>query len=474
MTNNNSNQNKYHAPIKGMKQIAALLILSLTAISVNVNAGWVDDWVDQSTHSGPQYFEGQKRGYFNAGTYSMRYQNKKEYLFSIQKPRLQSGCGGIDLFMGGFSFLDPEYLMEKMQRALQAAPAIAFDLALKETCPECASTLGKFEGFINELNSMQMSECELGKKIAVDTGMDKNFGQVLSVINAALTAEDGSSKMWRHDGEEVEKNNNKPTAEQKRAIEGCSPQFTALFTQNGSLLANIARAKGLEQYAPYMRAYVGDALIDYKDNQFSAQAIGSCSDVQVDKIDEILTGNGTIKPISGACTQGADRGLLEVVDSLMHSIANKIKSKSGNYTDDEKNFLNSMPSPVFKALNHAAKTNTADFQISVLREPTARAMAFAIIDDLVDKLYELSRMANTNVEFAESVDSNKMCSPGVLGPLLEQVKGLKFEAAKLSIAIKKARSDQVANYVDNINFNNSIRNQIQGSNMSANQLDNKN
>ena len=83
-------------------------------------------------------------------------------------------------------------------------------------------------------------------------------------------------------------------------------------------------------------------------------------------------------------------------------------------------------------------------------------------------------MANTNVEFAEGVDSNKMCSPGVLGPLLEQVKGLKIEAAKLSIAIKKARSEQIANYVDNINFNNSIRNQIQGSNMGANQLDNKN
>lgn len=76
------------------------------------------------------------------------------------------GCGGIDGFLGGFSFLDPDYLVEKAQRAMQAAPYVAFDMALKTMCKECADTLGKIEQITNFLNGIQLNECALAKPIA--------------------------------------------------------------------------------------------------------------------------------------------------------------------------------------------------------------------------------------------------------------------------------------------------------------------
>ncbi|WP_237384784.1 conjugal transfer protein TraH [Yersinia enterocolitica] len=67
----------------------------------------------------------------------------------------------MDAFLGGFSFLDPDYLVEKAQRAMQAAPYVAFDMALKTMCKECADTLGKIEQITNFLNGIQLNECAL-------------------------------------------------------------------------------------------------------------------------------------------------------------------------------------------------------------------------------------------------------------------------------------------------------------------------
>lgn len=440
--------------------IALLLPFSLT-LSLNIQAGgWVDDWLDQSVSSGANYFEGQKRNYFSGGTYSMRYRNSKDYLFSIQKPRLKSGCGGIDLFMGGFSFLDPEYLMQKLQRSLQAAPAVAFDLALKEACPECAATLKQLEGIINKLNSLQMSECQAAKEIAVATGMDKGFGEVMSVANATARESNSATKGWFNTTEEVKSNNNQPTEEQQQLIQGCSASFKAIFTENGSVLNHIAKLKNLEQYTPYMRAYLGDVIISYSNKQYSSKTIDSCSDIDPTKIDDILSGEAQTASIDGTCTQSTDKGLLQEVDTLLHAISDKVKNKNASLDATETGFLSSMPLPIVKSLALGVKHDIVDVTIQTLREPAARAMSFAIVDDLLTKLYELTRLASSASNNANDGVSNDLCSVEAVAPIIESMKGLKSRAYQLNLAIKKARSDSLRNSVNNIEFNNNIFNQI--------------
>ena len=74
-----------------------------------------------------------------------------DHLFSAQAPRFKVGCGGIDLFMGGFSFLNVNYLVQKFQKILQAAPAMAFDLALSTLCQQCSNIMKSLEALANEL-----------------------------------------------------------------------------------------------------------------------------------------------------------------------------------------------------------------------------------------------------------------------------------------------------------------------------------
>ena len=74
----------------------------------------------------PQVYKGAERGYYFGGSFSGRVPVKSDPLVSIQPPRLSVGCGGIDVFTGSFSMLNPEYLVQKAERVLESAPFTAF------------------------------------------------------------------------------------------------------------------------------------------------------------------------------------------------------------------------------------------------------------------------------------------------------------------------------------------------------------
>ena len=145
--------------------VALALILGLL-VGTLARAGFVDDWITQHTETSPGYFEGQKRGYFTGGSFSARWPQTKDYLVSVEPPRLQFGCGGIDAFMGGFSFMNFEYLVQKLQRILQAAPAAAFDLALKTLCEPCSNVIKSMNAMSDALNHLQLDDCKAATVIA--------------------------------------------------------------------------------------------------------------------------------------------------------------------------------------------------------------------------------------------------------------------------------------------------------------------
>ncbi|MEM4620940.1 MAG: conjugal transfer protein TraH, partial [Desulfurococcaceae archaeon] len=126
-----------------------------------VRANWLDRWYENvmSSGGGPNYFETQQRGYMTFGSFGLRLPTRSDYLFSIEKPHLRVGCGGIDLFLGGFSFMNPEYLVQKAQAMIQAAPFIAFDIALSVLWPQGSEIMKKVMSIIDALNQIQISEC---------------------------------------------------------------------------------------------------------------------------------------------------------------------------------------------------------------------------------------------------------------------------------------------------------------------------
>ncbi|WP_348656897.1 conjugal transfer protein TraH, partial [uncultured Sphingobium sp.] len=102
----------------------------LTAAPAHAQS-WAEHWFDNVTYTSPGSFEDQTRGYVTAGGMSGRIDVHSDYLTSLTLPKVKAGCGGIDMFLGGMSFLDPDYLVQKLESILQAAPAVAFQYLLE-------------------------------------------------------------------------------------------------------------------------------------------------------------------------------------------------------------------------------------------------------------------------------------------------------------------------------------------------------
>ena len=112
------------------RSLISVIVVLMTAGTALAD-DWIDNWIQQATTSGPNMFESQKRGYASAGSLSLRFGNEKDYLVNVSPPRCRAGCGGIDMFMGSFAYLEAEYLMEKLERIAEGGMAtFVFDIAM--------------------------------------------------------------------------------------------------------------------------------------------------------------------------------------------------------------------------------------------------------------------------------------------------------------------------------------------------------
>ncbi len=162
----------------------ALLCFSLCLGPIPARADWFSGLIDNLQTNSPSAWEGQKRGYFTGGGMTIRNQASRNPLFNIQPPRINAGCGGIDVFWGGFSYLNPEYLIKMFQNIMTAAPAYAFKLALDQLCAPCGKIIAELKALADAVNSAALDECGLassmvamgGDAVASMIGMDMQKG----------------------------------------------------------------------------------------------------------------------------------------------------------------------------------------------------------------------------------------------------------------------------------------------------------
>lgn len=111
--------------------------------------------------------------------------------FNIQAPKLSIGCGGIDASLGGFAYLKDE-MVQMFQNISAAAPAFAFQLALKTLCSQCAATLDELKALADQINSIAQDSCKAGDFIA---------GKALSLLQTSGFIDNPTEKTrsWEND-----------------------------------------------------------------------------------------------------------------------------------------------------------------------------------------------------------------------------------------------------------------------------------
>lgn len=154
-----------------MRKILALLVVTALGATTPVAiADPVEDMLDElylSASTNPQIVSTQARGGIVGGSAQLRAPIRSINLVTLSAPRFNAGCGGLDLFMGSFSYINADNFVQMLRTIGANALGLAFQIGLKKISPTIADTISEMQEKIQSLNQMFRNTCQVAK-LAVD------------------------------------------------------------------------------------------------------------------------------------------------------------------------------------------------------------------------------------------------------------------------------------------------------------------
>ena len=393
------------------KTITATVMSVIFFFTGSVSAGesmlqFMEDTMKSLSTLRPQTYKGQERGYFVGGSASIKFPNENIQPFSFTPPQLKAGCGGIDIIMGGFSYLNFDYLVQKLQQILQVAPAFAFELALGTLCKDCKNILSSLDNLANQINQMNLNQCQTAKALAGYVG--KKFGWLTSHEQSTGKCNSWFSCAAKNLGNMTQEFNNW-IKENAAAYDG--KDVKATFSFRPSLLHNAFQKAGSYTYLePFIRALVGDynEVKAHDEGTYVPNRIPACPQASADAqaaLDSLLNGSYWVRNIDEtagtpyACTQTASsEHFSDRVRNKIACIGYKMKISLGRsataptsctgtaLTTEELSLINNLEIPIIPFLRAAI----------ALDEPE-------VYETTIDQLTEVAALQVAYLSFARLV-----------------------------------------------------------------------
>lgn len=357
------------------------VLLSITTVAVL--ASGLDDFVDNALNvqtNRPGYYQSQTRGVFSLGDLRVRTNTSPNIRnpIHVEAPRLAIGCGGIDIGLGGFSFIaDPDQLVEKLQAMSGAAAGYAFKMALSTLCKDCDAILSELEKFADMINGLNFDGCQSTQKLGsafaeavnlnLDAGHDNAFNRAVSEAknNLAQTRTRWESTLTSYMGD---------SAKAKEAVKDITLQgsFIKKAVEKYQPTTNFGTVSGSNLFEGIMRAILGD-IVGYtsqQPNMGSKTGGGQTGNFKYTYVQPLYTSEDFKNFLVGGeipyttVQTGADdvgmplisssttnfNGVINYFQQNIDSIYNKMIIKADLSTAD-KEFLGSLPLPIYRYLN---------------------------------------------------------------------------------------------------------------------------
>ena len=127
-----------------------------------------------------KFVKGQKAGHLSLGSVQIRSNIKNVQLASARLPSVKAGCGGIDFFAGGFSFIDSDQLIALLKSIGSNAAGVLFQMAIDSLSPQMGSQLKYFQNLIRNINELNINSCQAANSLIKDfsgtMGSIKKYG----------------------------------------------------------------------------------------------------------------------------------------------------------------------------------------------------------------------------------------------------------------------------------------------------------
>lgn len=138
-----------------------LCVTYLTYADVNKDLqSFFDSLGSKSNLTSPGVYKDQAAGYYTGGSLFVRNRVRNQQLATLQMPNVRMGCGGIDIFTGGLSFIGGQQFIETMRSIGSNVSSYAFILGLKTVSPVIEDTLRYLQSVANDINQFNLNSCD--------------------------------------------------------------------------------------------------------------------------------------------------------------------------------------------------------------------------------------------------------------------------------------------------------------------------
>lgn len=101
-------------------------------------------------------YQDQTGGFYTGGSVFARSRVNNAELFSLQLPHYRAGCGGIDIFAGGFSYINAREFLQLLRNIGSNAQRYAFNLALATVTPQIKSVLDDLAAKVQQMTNQSI------------------------------------------------------------------------------------------------------------------------------------------------------------------------------------------------------------------------------------------------------------------------------------------------------------------------------
>jgi len=408
----------------------------------------------------PRFVKGQKAGHLSLGSVQMRSNIQNAQLASVRLPSLRAGCGGIDFYAGGFSFISSDELISLMKSIGSNAPGALAQLALDNVSPKIGAIVKYFQNLAREINSLNINSCAAANSLIRNPG---------GVLNSAKTQGCRLSGLATNKFEDAAAANSactsggKATETTNGASESTKDEFKltdiniAWKALKDAGLIDMSSSESIELAEMFM-ALSGTIIVTGGGNDNSETVINNYAPeiVQGKTINALLSG-GSIRTMKcddeDKCLAiSYENIILEVensyfgkVSSIIEEIAAAIKSDSdASLTPNAQKLLSFSSLPIYQIINIHSSYYGDTIELGSIAE-------FLAMDILYGYLEKINKEVSRAAERYNKEPHNK-----VFKAFFENQKEIRRELKDK----KKALGDQFMNYMNVIDRTAAVENSL--------------
>jgi len=350
--------------------ILPILYLNITHASVSEDLNnYFNSLGFSSNVTSPQAYHGQQAGFYTGGSVFARSAVRDVQLMQIELPSFRSGCSGIDIFTGGFSFINSDQIIPLMQNIMNNSASYAFTLAMETASPVLANVMKYWNDFASKVNQANINSCEMAESLVGGMwpkvrGAQQRVCQDIGSNTHGLFTDWAQAKQKCGNGDEFSKTMDKARTD---------PRYKNLVFDSGNITWKAIKQNNLfgsdDELAQFFMSLSGTvilykngtgddasvtlspplpSLMD-KDQNNLIKAILEGGDVTIYKCDT-LDADGCLKPKEGKLTILKENAFGNRIKLLLEDMVNKIISDEA-LTPEEIGLLQSTSLPIYKMLN---------------------------------------------------------------------------------------------------------------------------